>query len=136
MKDIPLDLRQIIGEFLNAAVEDQRKAGEMLRDHPWLRSATWRLGESLMHFLAVENYPVGVKWMLENGFDVDTVNELGDTAFFEVVKIENYRMAQLLLEYGANPYVVSPTYGTLHELAELLQDDVMKSFANSVAPCP
>lgn len=126
--------RDVIGRFLHEVVNDQSAAAKTLQEHPWLRAAKWRLGESLVHFLAIEDYQGGVKWLLENGLAADRVNELGDTALFDVLKLGNYEMASLLIAYGANPFVVSPTHGTLIEYAKLADDKQLVEFLNSINP--
>ncbi|MDP3157211.1 MAG: hypothetical protein Q8N23_31355 [Archangium sp.] len=44
--------KQLVGEFIDAAVHERSKALSLLAAHPELRSATW-LGEPLLQFLAV-----------------------------------------------------------------------------------
>lgn len=123
---------KIVGDFIDAVVLDPRTAQTMLDDNPWLREGSWRLGESPVHFLAIEGYAEAVEWLLERGFPVDAVNLLGDTALFDVITLKNFDMAKLLLKYGANPNVESPTYGTLREYAQLKEDDETTRFVDSI----
>ena len=97
----------LVHQFINAAVLDQDKAREMLRKTPTLLKARYRLNETPLHFLAIENYPGGVRFLGQLGMDVNAVNEFGDTALVDAVVLTNLPMVEELLQLGANPNVTS-----------------------------
>jgi ankyrin repeat protein len=101
--------KPIIGEFIDAVIEDKLKAELLLKDYPELLNSRWIHNETVLHFLAVENYADGVRFLAELGADVDSTNEFGDTALLDVAVLGNDKVAEALLEHGANPNAHSET---------------------------
>ena len=101
--------RELIGEFVDAAAQDQAKARRMLGEHPELLNARWRLGETALHFLAVESFTDAVRFLASLGADVNATNEFGATALIDVASLGNDLMAEVLLEFGADPNAASET---------------------------
>ena len=101
--------KHLIGEFIDAIIQDQLKAQLLLKDYPALLDARWIHNETVLHFLAVENYVDGVRLLAELGADVDSTNEFGDTALIDVASLGNDKVAEVLLEHGANPNAHSET---------------------------
>lgn len=97
----------LVGDLIDAAVDDPSRAERLLADHPDLIHARWIHDETPLHFLAIENYPAGARWLAEHGIDVNATNEFGDTALIDVLFVGNIEMAELLLALGANPNVSS-----------------------------
>jgi ankyrin repeat protein len=93
--------RAYIAEFMTVAVRDQKRASRMLAEHPELRQAR-RAGESLLHYLAIENYVEGVRFLARNGFSVDQANEFGATPLSDAVQVGHLETTKVLLELGAN----------------------------------
>lgn len=93
--------RAYIAEFVDAAVQDQKKAARMLASHPELRQARFK-SESPLHFLAVENFVEGVRFLARNGFSVDEANDYDGTPLSDAVLLGYVEMTKLLLELGAN----------------------------------
>lgn len=76
-------------DFRNAVqAGDFALADQMLRREPGLLHLTNRLGETVLHFLAVENDAEGVAWLYARGADLDTKNTFGDPVIFEVAPLE------------------------------------------------
>ena len=100
MEDLP---HALIGEFIDAVVEDPAKAAALLSRHPDLIRARWILGETALHFLSVEGFAEGVRFLAERGADVDAVNDLGDSPLADVAALGNEEIAETLLRHGANP---------------------------------
>jgi hypothetical protein len=63
----------------------------MLRETPALLFLTSGLGETALHYLAVEDDLEGVAWLKAKGADLDTKNRFGTPVLFEVAQLE-YRM--------------------------------------------
>ncbi len=101
--------REVVGAFLDAAVEDQPAALALLREHPELREARWMHQETLVHFLAVEGYTEAVRFLGLNGFDGNAPNKFGGSPLIDVATLGDDRMAEALLALGADPNATSVT---------------------------
>jgi ankyrin repeat protein len=93
----------LIGEFIDASVRDQERAARLLAAHPDLINARWLHGETVLHFLAVEGFTDGVRFLAERGADVNAVNEFGDAPLIDVAVLGHTDIADVLLRHGANP---------------------------------
>jgi len=60
------------------------------------------LGETMLHWYAIEGEPAVVEKIIGLGFDVNTTNKFGRTPLFESVQIDRWDIAELLLTYGAH----------------------------------
>jgi ankyrin repeat protein len=105
-----------VEEFIDAAVGDHPKALQLLRANPDLLEAEYLHSETPMHFLAVEGYLEGVRWLLDQGGNVNSKNAFGGTALSEAAQLRNLPMVRLLLSRGADPNV-NPTVGPPLSLA-------------------
>lgn len=101
--------RELIGEFIDAAVRDHQRAAALLASHPELIDARWLHGETVLHFLAVEGFVEGVRFLAERGADVNAVNRFGDSALIDVAVLGETDVAEVLLRHGANPDASSDT---------------------------
>lgn len=99
----------LIDEFIDAAVNDHDAARRLLERNPALLNARWIHNETLVHFLTVENYIDGVRFLLEAGASVNETNEFGDTALLDAAVLGNDAVAEVLLQYGADPNAKSDT---------------------------
>jgi ankyrin repeat protein len=106
MSDPP---REVVGTFIDAVVTDPSRAEAMLKDHPTLLNARWIHNETVLHFLAIEGFAEGVRFMASRGAEVNPVNEFGDTALVDVAGLVLTEVADVLLRYGANPNAQSRT---------------------------
>jgi ankyrin repeat protein len=109
---VTLPDRELVGRFIDAAVNEPPLAETLLASHPELRHARWLHEETPLHFLAVEGYSDGVRWLATHDFDVNTPNEFGDTALVDVASMGQADMVRLLLEFGADPNATSKVHGT------------------------
>jgi ankyrin repeat protein len=103
---------EVVGEFIDAVVDDETRAGRLLTAHPELLNVRWHLGETALHFLAVEGFIDGVRRLAQWGADVNLPNRLGDPPLLDCVILGNEALVELLLSHGAAPNVVSETVGT------------------------
>ena len=100
--------REIVGQFIDAAVNDHDAAQRLLDTYPELRRATWLGDERLLHFLVIENFPPGVSFCLERGFDPDQVDrDTGNTPLHYACQLDYPDVADILLQHGADPNAVS-----------------------------
>ena len=63
---------------------DFARASEMVSCRPALLHMMNSIGETVLHFLAVENDLRGVSWLHARGADLDTKNAFGQPVLFEV----------------------------------------------------
>lgn len=90
-------------EFRNAIYAQQIPiAEEMLRVRPALLHLVNGLGETVLHFLAVENDATGVSWLHARGADLNTKNTFGTPVLFEVASLGYKDLFKWFLEKGAN----------------------------------
>ena len=99
-----------VGQFIDAVVLDQSKAGEMLRHEPGLRDARWLHGETVLHFLAIEGEAEHVRLLGEWGFDPNAANEFGTAPLIDVATLGRDDVAAVLLDQGADPNARSTTH--------------------------
>ena len=99
--------REIIGQFIDASVNDHAKAKALLQSHPTLRQANWIGDEHLLNFLVIENFAVGVAFCLEHGFDANQIDgETGTTPLHYACKLNYLVVAEILVDGGANPNAI------------------------------
>lgn len=61
------------------------------------------IGESVLHFLAVENNRQAVEWLHERGSDLNAANAFGTPLLFEVAQLGYRDLFLWLVEHGADP---------------------------------
>jgi ankyrin repeat protein len=98
------DDRELI-ELIDGAVEDQTTALELLKAKPNLIARRNRLGETALHFLAVENYPKGVEFLCSQGAEANSVDFSGATPLLHAASLGYEGIVRILLTHGANPNV-------------------------------
>ena len=67
-----------------------------------LCSAVNGLGETVLHYLAVENDEEGVAWLWSKGFDINIRNEFGTPVVFEVAQLDYRDLLQWFISSGAD----------------------------------
>jgi len=78
------------------------EAAALLARQPSLRSAVDGMGETVLHYLAVENDQQGVSWLASQGFDINTRNEFGTPVVFEVAQLDYRDLLQWFISNGAD----------------------------------
>ena len=99
-------------QLVDAAVRDEAAAERLLRDHPRLVHGTNRLGETALHFLAVEGYAGGVAFLARLGAPVDARNGSQRTPLMEAAMVGATQVVRQLLACGADPYAETPEGNT------------------------
>ena len=95
---------EIIGQFIDASVNDHAEAKRLLNAHPDLRNSTWLDDALILSFWAIVNFVDGVRFCLQNGFNPNQTNcEFGTTTLHYACKLNYPDVASVLLEYGADP---------------------------------
>ena len=89
---------------LRNAVYEQRysDAQDLIKNRPELISLRNGIGETVLHFLAVENDIRGVKWLYNQGFDINTKNDFGTPVIFEVAHLGYKELLTWLFENKAD----------------------------------
>jgi ankyrin repeat protein len=61
------------------------------------------IGETALHFLAVENDMKGVAWLHARGFDLNAKNHFRNPVIFEVAQLGYKQLLLWFVENGADP---------------------------------
>lgn len=85
----------------NAAYADLPLARKLIKQDPSIVSAKNSLGETALHFLAVENQLEAVEFLAQHGSDINNQNEFGTSVLVEVAQIGHMEMVDLLLRLRA-----------------------------------
>lgn len=81
---------------------DYRAAEGLLRKNPGLLELRNSTGETVLHYLAVENAAEGVAWLHGKGADLDTKNDFGTPVLFEVAQLGYTELFAWFVAQGAN----------------------------------
>lgn len=129
------DLRhELVGEFIDAVVNDPARADAMLAERPELLNARWIHDETVLHFLAIEGFADGVRFLAARGGDVNAVNEFGDTALVDIAGLGLTEIADILLSHGANPDARSGVRdNSLHAAARAGHTELVRRLLNAGA---
>ena len=101
--------RTFIRDFMDAATTDHARARNILKMYPKLRDTPVTLGETPLHYLAIEAHAEAVDFLAREGFDVNSKNEFGDPPLIDVASIGEVETARVLLRHGADPNAKSTT---------------------------
>ncbi len=105
-------------ELIDASIEDQTRALELLKAKPDLLARRNRLNETALHFLAVENYPKGVEFLCNRGAEVNSVDFSKATPLLHAASLGYEEVVWILLNHGANPNIQDHTGETPLSSAE------------------
>jgi ankyrin repeat protein len=78
------------------------EAMALLARKPSLRSDVNGMGETVLHYQAVENDKEGVSWLSSQGFDINTRNIFGTPVIFEVAQLDYKDLLHWFISNGAN----------------------------------
>jgi hypothetical protein len=78
------------------------EAAALLAREPSVRTAVNGLGETVLHYLAVENDQDGVSWLASQGSDINTRNDFGTPVVFEVALLDYRDLLRWFIASGAN----------------------------------
>lgn len=78
------------------------EASSLLARNPLLRSAVNGMGETVLHYQAVENDEQGVSWLWSQGFDINTRNDFGTPVVFEVAQLDYRELLNWFIANGAD----------------------------------
>lgn len=92
----------------NAFLTDLNAASAAVTADASLLNARSGLGETVLHWLAIENVTPAVQSLLAQGADADPKNDFGATPLMEAAMLGLDDMCQLLLAHGADVRYVNP----------------------------
>jgi hypothetical protein len=82
--------------------EDFAEADALVAARPELLHLLNGIGETVLHFLAVEDDQAGVAWLHARGADINTKNQFGTPVLFEVASLGYRDLFRWLVEKGAD----------------------------------
>ena len=91
--------------FVEAIWADKNLAQKMLAETPALIDARSGLGETALHWFAVEDCRDEIEWLLARGADINPQNKFGATPLMEAVQLGYAELIAFLLENGADPRI-------------------------------
>jgi len=115
-------------ELKELAFQDVSHFLHLIKTNVGLRSLRSGIGETFLHYLVVEDQVDTVRKLLEQGEDVEPVNNFSETPLMDAAALGLLEMMTLLLENGANPNKPSQQDGqtALHKGAEYQQWKALK----------
>src|SRR5690242_1124898 len=81
---------------------DFAAATAILEKDPRLIDERNGIGETVLHFLAVENNQAAVEWLYARGADLNATNKFGTPLLFEVAALEYHDLVLWLVQHGAD----------------------------------
>jgi len=113
-----MDMTEAYWQLIDACGEkDFSLARRLIEQHNGVLDTQVYLGETALHFLAVEGYVEGVEFLIAAGANVNLPNEFGNTPLLECVLLKKYELVKVLLEAGADVNAASEAYGTPIDVA-------------------
>jgi ankyrin repeat protein len=95
-------------EIRDAYLSDLAAASAAVAADGSLLDVRSRLGETLLHWLAVEDAIPAVQSLIASGAAIDPTNKFGATPLMEAASLGYEAMCRLLLMHGANVRYISP----------------------------
>jgi ankyrin repeat protein len=91
----------LLYEFMEAAVHDPERARRLVRSDPHVLNLRTGLGETALHYLAVENHADAVQLLIDFGADVNVVNDFGASPLHEASQVKATATVLVLKNAGA-----------------------------------
>ena len=83
------------------AVSNPKLARKLVKDHPEVLNLRTGLGETALHYLAVENYAEAVQLLIDLGAEVNVKNKFGASALEEAMLVEAKESVEVLRQAGS-----------------------------------
>ncbi len=116
-------------ELRNAVyLKDYAEAESLLKSMPELISLTNSIGETVLHFLAVENDIEGVEWLHSRKFDINTKNDFGEPVIFEVASLGYKDLLMWFYNHGADFLATNEEGDSLLDYLKKIEKTDMENF--------
>lgn len=89
--------------LVRAAVQGPESLRDLLREKPDLVSARTSVGETALHYLAIENQSEAVRALARHGSNVNDPDDFGMTPLMSAASLHHVDICSLLLELGGDP---------------------------------
>jgi ankyrin repeat protein len=105
-------------EFLSLACQSSEKAESLLLKHPGIIRIRCDIGETVLHYLAIENKVEAVEMLIRHGADVNNKTLNRETPLHHAAMLGYADMTRLLLNAGADANALTDSQETpLHSAA-------------------
>lgn len=121
-------------EFRNSVFSRQfAHAENLLNANPSLFEQCNSIGETVLHFLAVENDLEAVKWLHARGFSLNVKNRFGQPMVFEVASLGHKELILWLAENGADLFIKDKSNWNIFEYLRRSQDESRRTRSDEMA---
>jgi ankyrin repeat protein/GNAT superfamily N-acetyltransferase len=103
--------------LIRAFMSSLSEGAALLAAEPGLLEARVGVGETPLHYLAIEDQIDAVRFLHEHGADLEAPNEFGETALRMCLRLGNRGVADYLLDQGADVHDRQRGETMLHEAA-------------------
>ena len=91
----------LLVKLIQFAVRDPKLTRKLVKDHPEVLDLRTGLGETALHYLAVENYADAVQLLIDLGAEVNPTNDFGHSALEEARQVNAKETIAVLEAAGA-----------------------------------
>lgn len=105
----------------------------LLDAEPGLLNARTGLGETPLHYLAVENHMEAIKALVEKGANVNTLNDFGGSPLSEAAGLGYVGLVKYLLSVGAKLQLPEQKESVLHAAVRSGSTELVKVILNAGA---
>lgn len=91
----------LLVKLMRFAVAHPKLARKLVAEHPEVLNLRTGLGETALHYLAVENYADAVQLLIELGAEVNVRNNFGKSALQEAIQVGATQTVEVLRLAGA-----------------------------------
>ena len=121
--------------FINAVVNDRELADSLIEEDPSFLAVKNGIGETVFHYLVVEDRKEEVSYLLSKGAEINTTNEFGNTPLSEAASLGYYELCEYLLKNGADHRITTAEGDSaLSEAATANKIKVVELLLNYIRP--
>jgi uncharacterized protein len=119
--------------LIRAFFESTSEGLKLLNAEPNLADARTSMGETPLHYLAVENQLEAVRALVARGAAIDTISEVHGTPILEAAQLGHVEMVKYLLSVGANISIPNQDEPTLIGGVRSGNPDIVQDLINAGA---
>ena len=91
----------LLVELMRAAVSDAERVRHLVKTNPHVLELRTGLGETALHYLAIENYAEAVQLLIDLGASFEVTNDFGNSVLAEAELAEATEAVAVLKRAGA-----------------------------------